>query len=93
VPDDRKRILVSVRRRLIGPLLGLLVTLLAWASFQAPAVATNDDSGSTAPAQERIAVGDEAPDFALETLEGRNLRLSDLRGEKNAVIILFRGAW
>ena len=41
----------------------------------------------------RIAVGDQAPDFALRSLEGAGHRLSDLRGEKTAIVIFFRGTW
>lgn len=41
----------------------------------------------------RVAVGDEAVDFSLESIEGETYRLADLRGEKNAIIIFFRGTW
>lgn len=41
----------------------------------------------------RVAVGDEAIDFTLESIDGESFRLSDLRGEKNAVVIFFRGTW
>ena len=42
---------------------------------------------------ERVAVGEEAIDFTLESIDGETYRLGDLRGEKNAVIIFFRGTW
>lgn len=42
---------------------------------------------------ERVAVGDEAIDFALESIDGASYRLSDLRGDKNAIVIFFRGTW
>ncbi|HEX9699614.1 MAG TPA: hypothetical protein VGD06_09165 [Acidobacteriota bacterium] len=50
-------------------------------------------SQSQAAAAARIAVGDQAPDFELRSLEGASYRLGDLRGEKTAIVIFFRGAW
>ena len=46
-----------------------------------------------AAAAARIAVGDQAPDFELRSLEGASYQLGDLRGEKTAIVIFFRGAW
>lgn len=59
----------------------------------APSVA--DPSYEPAPAQkaERVKVGDQALDFTLESLEGETYRLSDLEGEKQVILIFFRGAW
>ncbi len=48
---------------------------------------------TAAPQAERVAVGDEAIDFTMESIDGETYRLSDLRGEKNAIIIFFRGTW
>ena len=41
----------------------------------------------------RVAVGDIAPDFSLMTYTGRVTTLSDFRGEKNVVLVFFRGYW
>lgn len=40
-----------------------------------------------------IAVGDEAPDFTLQSTDGETYRLADIRGDKNLVLIFFRGTW
>jgi len=32
---------------------------------------------------ERVKVGDQAPDFTLENMDGKKISLSDFRGEKN----------
>lgn len=40
-----------------------------------------------------IAVGDEAPDFTLQSIDGETYRLTDVLGEKAMVIIFFRGTW
>jgi thioredoxin-dependent peroxiredoxin len=36
-----------------------------------------------------IRVGDAAPDFALEAPDGRTIRLSDYRGQKNVVLFFY----
>ncbi len=41
----------------------------------------------------RVAVGDEAADFSLQSIDGETHDLAGLRGEKNAIIIFFRGTW
>ncbi len=41
----------------------------------------------------RVAVGDIAPDFSLMTYAGSVTTLSDYRGEKNVVLVFYRGHW
>jgi len=40
---------------------------------------------------EQIQIGAEAPDFALEDIQGRTVRLSDYRGRKHVVLVFTRG--
>lgn len=42
---------------------------------------------------ERVAVGDAAIDFTMTSIDGETYTLSDLRGQKNAIVIFFRGTW
>ena len=42
---------------------------------------------------ERIKVGDTAPDFTLENLDGNRISLSDFRGKKNVILVFYRGQW
>lgn len=42
---------------------------------------------------ERIKVGDRAPDFTLENMDGKRISLSDFRGKKNVVLVFNRGYW
>ena len=44
-------------------------------------------------AQERIAVGDEAPDFELTSSTGTIHRLSSLRGDEKVLLVFYRGTW
>ena len=40
-----------------------------------------------------VAVGQPAPDLELPDPNGRNHRLSEFQGEKNVVLVFFRGTW
>ena len=42
---------------------------------------------------DRVTVGTEAPDFSLRGLSGDVITLSDYRGEKNVVLVFYRGHW
>jgi len=41
----------------------------------------------------RVQAGQRAPDFTLETTEGRPVTLSDFRGSKRVVLMFYRGHW
>ena len=41
----------------------------------------------------RVAVGTEAPDFSLTAMNNEVMTLSDFRGEKNVVLVFYRGHW
>lgn len=41
----------------------------------------------------RVAVGDTAPDFRLESYDGPVVRLSDFRGRQEVLLVFYRGHW
>ena len=41
----------------------------------------------------RVAVGDMAPDFTAMSLAGMPVTLSQFRGQKNVVLMFYRGHW
>lgn len=52
------------------------------------------DGGDLAPTDlKRIQAGQPAPDFSLESSDGKTLTLSDFRGKKNVVLVFYRGYW
>ena len=57
--------------------------------FFAAAGAAADDK----PQTPRAEVGQEAPAFSLTGSDGETYTLGDLRGEKDLVLIFFRGTW
>lgn len=52
-----------------------------------------DKAGLRPTDLERVNVGDMAPDFTLENMDGRAISLSDFRGKKNVVLVFYRGHW
>jgi AhpC/TSA family len=42
---------------------------------------------------ERVQVGQVAPNFSLDSYGGDVITLSDYRGEKNVVLVFYRGYW
>ncbi len=42
---------------------------------------------------DRVKVGDIAPDFSLVAYSGDTITLSDFRGERNVVLVFYRGHW
>jgi cytochrome oxidase Cu insertion factor (SCO1/SenC/PrrC family) len=51
--------------------------------------------GANLPATDlnRIKIGEPAPDFTLQKQDGRNVSLSDYRGQRNVVLVFYRGHW
>lgn len=48
----------------------------------APAATTRDDAPTAPPAPETARVGEPAPDFTLKDLDGKTVRLSELKGKR-----------
>ena len=42
---------------------------------------------------DRVAVGQTTPDFSLASLAGPTVTISDFRGEKNVILVFYRGHW
>lgn len=42
---------------------------------------------------ERVKVGQRAPDFTLEGIDGKAISLSSFRNQKNVILVFFRGHW
>lgn len=69
-----------------------LATVLLLAS--AAAALGPKDGRDLPPADwNRVQAGQPAPDFALETLGGQPLSLSDYRGKKRVALVFYRGQW
>jgi hypothetical protein len=41
----------------------------------------------------RVALGDVAPDFSLESYDDGIVTLSDYRGQKDVILVFYRGWW
>jgi cytochrome oxidase Cu insertion factor (SCO1/SenC/PrrC family) len=42
---------------------------------------------------DRVKAGSLAPDFTLESKDGHAVTLSDFRGNKNVILVFYRGHW
>lgn len=52
------------------------------------------DGGTLPPTDlERVNVGQSAPDFTLENMDGKPVSLSDFRGKQSVVLVFYRGQW
>jgi cytochrome oxidase Cu insertion factor (SCO1/SenC/PrrC family) len=58
-----------------------------------PALGPKDGPTDPPTDLERVSVGDLAPDFTLEALDGRAITLSDYRDKKHVVLVFYRGHW
>lgn len=72
---------------------------VAWAGAtmagaqERPALGPKDGPTDPPADLDRVRVGDLAPDFTLEALDGRFVTLSSYRGRKNVVLVFYRGHW
>ncbi len=76
--------------------IGLAALLLAsapvaWA--QQRGLGPKDGADLPATDLERVKVGDVAPDFTLQAFQGPAVTLSDFRGDRNVVLVFYRGHW
>jgi cytochrome oxidase Cu insertion factor (SCO1/SenC/PrrC family) len=52
------------------------------------------DGANLAPMDlDRIKVGQPAPDFTLEDIDGKQVSLSEFHGKKSVVLVFYRGQW
>jgi cytochrome oxidase Cu insertion factor (SCO1/SenC/PrrC family) len=42
---------------------------------------------------ERVKIGDSAPNFTLENMDGRRITLSEAYSKNNVVLVFYRGQW
>ena len=84
------RILARVRHVALVALVGVLaLASAARAQTLGPA-----DGRDLPPSDlERVWVGDEAPLFTLESYDGAPVDLAGFRGDKNVVLVFYRGHW
>jgi len=67
--------------------------IAAWIVARPEALGPTD--GRELPGEDtaRVRVGDPAPDFRLRSFEGDVVALSDYRGNKDVVLVFYRGHW
>ena len=77
-------------------LMGVTVVLIlgTWVVMGSePRLGPHDGLDLSAVDTGRVAIGDFAPDFSLMSYAGTVTTLSDFRGDKNVVLVFYRGYW
>ena len=74
------------------PLLCTLALLAACDNAPVPEQAVTAETGYTDVAGVTLQIGNPAPDFTLQSLNGKAVTLSELRGN-NIIMIFYRGHW
>jgi len=77
--------------RKISLAFSLLLLLIVSVSYAQ--LGPKDGAGLSPTDLERVKVGSQAPDFTLEGMDGKEIRLSDYRGKKSVVLVFYRGHW
>ncbi|MGH7847866.1 MAG: redoxin domain-containing protein [Candidatus Binatia bacterium] len=70
-----------------------IIFLAFFISFAYAQLGPKDGANLNPTDLERVKVGDTAPDFTLENMDGKRTSLSDFRGNKNVVLVFYRGHW
>jgi cytochrome oxidase Cu insertion factor (SCO1/SenC/PrrC family) len=84
----------SGEQMLLKKVLALLLLMVSFAPAAALAQLGPKDGADLKPTDlSRVKVGQPAPDFTLENMDGKNITLSDLRGKKTVVLVFYRGYW
>jgi cytochrome oxidase Cu insertion factor (SCO1/SenC/PrrC family) len=79
---------------MIGQSLVAIAFVLSITSTAAFAQLGPKDGANLAPTDlDRIKVGQPAPDFTLENINGKQVSLSEFRGKKSVVLVFYRGQW
>ena len=86
-------------KRSLAPLLRVGLLSLLWVGASATTAARAQtlgpvDGHDLPPTEiERVALGDEAPLFTLDSFDRGPVDLAGFRGEKNVVLVFYRGHW
>jgi len=72
----------------------MVLLIAACSAAEMPQSLDSENSAGLPPTDlERIQEGIPAPDFTLESVDGNSVTLSEYRGEKNVVLVFYRGYW
>jgi hypothetical protein len=85
-----------MRRFVLGAALSIGVALaVVWLFTEMSPMELGPVDGHDLPPTdlERVAVGSEAPDFTLRAFPEGAVTLSDYRGQRDVVLVFYRGHW
>lgn len=88
-----ERRLADARRLAFLGLLALAGFFAMVSALDAQTLGPADGHDLAATDLERVTVGDEAPLFTLDSFDSGPVDLAGFRGEKNVVLVFYRGHW
>jgi cytochrome oxidase Cu insertion factor (SCO1/SenC/PrrC family) len=74
-------------------MLAAFMTACAEAPGPTPELGPHDGAELPDVEPERVAVGDTAPDFSLRAHDGEIVTLSDFHGNRDILLVFYRGHW
>lgn len=78
------------RLAILAAACGLLSVFVSTSHAQ---LGPKDGGDLSATELERVKVGDVAPDFTLENMDGRRITLSSVYRDKKVILVFYRGQW
>jgi cytochrome oxidase Cu insertion factor (SCO1/SenC/PrrC family) len=82
----------SILQNCFAVVAGAFFLCLAFSMAQAQ-LGPKDGADLSPTDLERVKVGDKAPDFTLENMDGQKLTLSEVYSKRNVVLVFYRGQW
>jgi cytochrome oxidase Cu insertion factor (SCO1/SenC/PrrC family) len=70
-----------------------ILSIFFFVAFAQAQLGPKDGEGLSPTDLDRVNVGERAPDFTLENMDGRPITLSDFRGQELVVLVFYRGHW
>ena len=87
------RLNFGIKAGLITLLAAIPVAVVIMIAMRPPRLGPKDGEDLPRTELDRVKVGDLAPDFSLLSYSGDIITLSDYRGDKNVVLVFYRGHW
>ncbi len=87
------RLNFGIKSGLLTLVAAILAAVVIMNATRPPELGPKDGEDLPPTELDRVKVGDLAPDFSLLSYSGDVITLSDYRGNRNVVLVFYRGHW
>ncbi len=84
---------LGLKSALIGGAVVAIAAVAVVSTMGPPPLGPRDGEDLPPTELDRVKVGDVAPDFTLESHSDGIITLSDYRGDRNIILVFYRGYW